>query len=164
MSARHDPVAKGLHVVRLELDLFPDAQPILCAFAKGVLSLRGHVRLGPVLARHDDHVLGVELEHALEVAGVPALRGLPDDVEGLLGQGMKSGPCTRLCDSISGVPADLRLQPGLTTAHERYHLRLLPPGSDLVRERSPRGTRPSTPQSGVLTPRAEVPRTGIQPC
>ena len=33
-------------------------------------------------------------------------------------------------------------------------LRLLPPGSDLVHERSPRGTRPSTPLSGVLTPRA----------
>src|SRR5215212_10629524 len=80
------------------------------------------------------------------------------------GKRVESGPCTRLRCSVSGVPADLRLRPGLSTAHDRYRLRLLPPGSDLVRERSPRGTRPSTPQSGVLTPRAEAPRMGIQPC
>src|SRR5215213_4655792 len=85
MPGGHDPVAIGLHVVRLEFDLFPDAQPIPCGFAKRVFSLCGHVRLGPVLTRHDDHVFGVKLEHALEVAGVPALGRLADDVEGLLG-------------------------------------------------------------------------------
>src|SRR4051812_41355750 len=75
----------------------------------------------------------------------------------------ESGPCTRLCDQVSGVPAELRLRPGLPAAHERYRLRLLPPGSDLVRERSPRGTRPSTPQSGVLTPRPKPLERGFSP-
>src|SRR3954447_3412696 len=97
-EALRAPVAGGdhavpvrLHMVRLHLDRFPDAQPIACAFAERLLSLHGHVRLGPMLARHDDQIVGVQVEHALEVAGVPALRGLPDDVEGLLfGHGKKA--------------------------------------------------------------------------
>src|SRR5918999_6087887 len=44
-----------------------------------------------------------------------------------------------------GVPAGRWLRSGFPAAHERDRLRLLPPGSDLVRERSPRGTWPSTP-------------------
>ena len=40
-------------------------------------------------------------------------------------------------------------------AHGRYCLRLLPPGSDLVHSRPPHGTWPSTPSTGVLTPKAQ---------
>ena len=56
---------------------------------------------------------------------------------------------------VPGRARRLRLRPGWSAAHERYRLRLLPPGSDLVHERPPRGTRPSTPLSGVLAPKAE---------
>ena len=75
----------------------------------------------------------------------------------------KGGPCTRRRGLSSGVPAGLRLKSGWSAAHERVRLRLLPSGSDLVRSRSPRGTRPSTPRSGVLTPKDTAPRTGIRP-
>src|SRR3954447_13311272 len=71
-----------------------------------------------------------------------------------------NGPCTRRRSGPSGVPADLRLRPGWSGAHERDRLRLLPPGSDLVHGRSPHGTRPSTPLSGVLAPKAEGPSDG----
>src|SRR5918992_844085 len=101
-----------------------------------------------------DGVLGVELERALHVTGVPPLGQLPDYVD-VLGHMGESGPGTHLRSSSPGVPAGRRLRPGWSAAHERYRLRLLPPGSDLVRERSPRGTRPSTPLSGVLAPKAK---------
>src|SRR3954470_7238396 len=82
VPVRHHAIAERLDVVGLELDLIPDVQPLLRVFAKGVLSLHHGVSLRPVLAGHDDHVVGVELEHALEVAGVPALSRLADYVEG----------------------------------------------------------------------------------
>ena len=115
--------------------------------------------LRPVRARADLGVLGVEVEDPVDVPGVPLPGELADERRRCC-HGRKSGPCTRPRSWSSGVPADLRLRPGWSAAHERYRLRLLPPGSDLVRERSPRGTRPSTPLSGVLAPRAEAPRTG----
>ena len=65
----------------------------------------------------------------------------------------QSGPCTRRRRWVPGVRVGRWLRPGFPTARERYRLRLLPPGSDLVRERSPRGTWPSTPSTGVLAPR-----------
>jgi hypothetical protein len=55
----------------------------------------------------------------------------------------------------SGVPASRWLRPGWSATHERLRLRLLPSGPDLVRDRSPHGTQPSTPSTGVLTPKAE---------
>src|SRR5918999_5793808 len=53
-----------------------------------------------------------------------------------------------------GVPAGRWLRSGFPAAHERNRLRLLPPGPDLVRERSPRGTWPSTPSARRTDPEA----------
>ena len=61
------------------------------------------------------------------------------------------------------MPASLWLRPGWSAAHERVRLRLLPSGSDLVRDRSPRGTRPSTPPTGVLTPKTSSLGRGFGP-
>src|SRR5436190_18168775 len=60
--------------------------------------------------------------------------------------------------SLKPVPGRSR-RPGtpvrLTRGAWRYRLRLLPPGSDLVHGRPPHGTWPSTPSTGVLTPKAQ---------
>src|SRR3954447_23465129 len=57
VAGRNHAVAIGLHMIRLHLDRFPDAQPLPSAFAKRVLSLRGDVGLEPVLASYDYQIV-----------------------------------------------------------------------------------------------------------
>jgi hypothetical protein len=57
-------------------------------------------------------------------------------------------PSTRVDVILPGS----QLQPGCSTAHERFCLPLLPPGPDGVHKFSLRGTQPSTPLTAAASP------------
>src|ERR671914_841372 len=72
-------VAEGLDTPDLELARLPDAPPVLDVRADALSPLPGRL-LGPVLPGQHHRVLGVELEHAVDVARVPSPGKLADDV------------------------------------------------------------------------------------
>ncbi len=70
-----------------------------------------------------------------------------------------AGPCDPPSRAVPGRSRRGWLEPGVSAAHARYRLRLLPSGSDLVHGRALRGTWPSTPPA-TYRPRRPRPSDG----
>src|SRR5918999_38255 len=78
-AGRQDPVAVALDRTHLHDSTLPHGAPLLHAPPDPVVTLPVGL-LGPVGAVHDHGVLGIEVQGSLDVASVPPLGELADDV------------------------------------------------------------------------------------